>query len=300
MAAEVQQAIPLGRPIARTHIYILDSQLRRVPPGMIGEICIAGAALARGYVTCPDLTAERFVPNPYGLIPGERLYRTGDLGRFDARGTILFAGRTDQQIKIRGRRIEIGEIEAALQRHPAIRQSVVRTLKESRGELATHLAAYVVREDETLSADGLRSFLQRTLPAFMVPTYFVFLAELPLTPSGKVDRLALPRPSMEVPDSDSARTPLTAIEATIAAIWSRLLRRDRIGAEENFFDAGGHSLQLVQVAGELRRAFGQQVEMLDLLTNPTIRSLASLFVIHDSAAPVTEGRGRVFDQQVIV
>ncbi|HEY4575664.1 MAG TPA: amino acid adenylation domain-containing protein, partial [Thermoanaerobaculia bacterium] len=251
----------LGRPIDGLRVHLLDRSLRPVPPGVAGELWVGGPSLARGYLGDPARTAERFLPDPWGM--GERLYRTGDLCRFRPDGEIEFLGRVDHQVKIRGQRIEPGEVEAALLALPGVREAVV-VARDGQ------LVAYVVGETEV---EDMRSALRERLPGAMVPAVFVSLAALPLTPNGKVDRKALPAPapaSRELPSEEGR----SALEEAVAGIWREVLGLERVGVEENFFDLGGHSLLLARVRALLRDRLGREVSLLDLLTHTTVRALA--------------------------
>jgi len=262
----VDEGLTIGRPIANVEVYLLDRDLRPVPLGVPGEVCLAGSGLARGYLNLPALTAERFVPCP----GGERLYRTGDLARRLPDGRIDFLGRIDHQVKVRGFRIEPGEVEAALRRHPAVEEAVV----VPRGEGAERaLAAWVVASG-AVSPDELRAFLRETLPAYLVPASVALLDRLPLTPNGKVDRRALARRAPEVrPDAASA-PPRTELERTLAAAWAELLGLERVGLDESFFDLGGHSLLLARLQGVLHERLGREVPLLALFEHPTVGALA--------------------------
>ena len=187
-------SVSIGRPLANTQLYVLDGQLRPVPVGVLGELYIGGDGLARGYLGQAELTAEKFVPHPFATVGGERLYRTGDLARYLGTGALEYAGRVDQQVKVRGYRIEVGEIEVALNAHEAVREAVVVARAEADGE--KRLVAYVVAEPEGVESRELQQHLSRRLPAYMVPSAFVMLEQLPLTPNGKVDRRALPAPEL--------------------------------------------------------------------------------------------------------
>src|SRR5206468_1153646 len=213
----------IGRPVASRRVHLLDASLRPVPIGVPGEICIGGAGLARGYLGRADLTAERFVPDPFGDRPGDRLYRSGDLARWLEDGDLEYLGRLDDQVKIRGFRIEPVEIESALQRHPAVGETVVLARQDGGGEL--RLVAYVVpRAGREASPGLLRAFLKETLPDHMVPSAIVVLAALPLTPNGKIDRQSLPAPESGSVDPDTARVPpRTPIERELARLWGGLL-----------------------------------------------------------------------------
>lgn len=267
-------SVPLGRPLADTQVYLLDGGLRPVPTWAAGELYVGGAGLARGYLGRPDSTADRFIPNPYGG-PGERLYRTGDLARWLPDGGIEFLGRADGQVKIRGFRIETGEIEALLRHHPQVREAVTLARRDDGGEL--RLVAYVVPDrQQAPSPEELRRHLAERLPEAMVPAAFVMLKALPLTPNGKVDRGALPAPGSVRPElAASYAPPRTEMERAVAAIWQEVLRLERVGIHDNFFDLGGHSLLLVQVSVRLRQAFQREIPMVDLFQRTTISSLVS-------------------------
>lgn len=257
--------ITIGRPLANTHFYIVDQNLQPLPVGVPGELCIGGDGLSRGYLHRPELTAEKFIPNPFSEKPGARLYRTGDLVRYRPDGNLEFLGRIDDQVKIRGFRIELKEIEAVLRQHPAVRDTVVLLREEVRGD--KRLVAYIVlQEDTTSPINELRNFLQQKLPAYMLPSSFVFLDALPLTPTGKVDRRALPAPhhleSALEPDFVAPRTPM---EIQIAEIWQKVLGVDRIGVYDNFFDLGGHSLLSMQVVARLEKQVGIRINPQEMI-----------------------------------
>ncbi|HVR99873.1 MAG TPA: amino acid adenylation domain-containing protein, partial [Thermoanaerobaculia bacterium] len=255
-------AVPtLGRPLDGLRVYLLDRSLQPVPPGVAGELFVGGPALARGYLGDPGRTAERFLPDPWGT--GERLYRSGDLCRLTPEGEIEFLGRADHQVKIRGQRIEPGEIEATLLEMPGVREAVVM-VREQR------LVAYVVGDADV---DALRRSLRERLPAAMVPSAFVTLEAMPLTPNSKVDRKALPAPA-RVSSTPLPEEGRSALEEALAGIWCEVLEVPRVGVEENFFDLGGHSLLLTRVQALLRDRLDREVSLLDLLTHTTVRSLA--------------------------
>ncbi|MGH9361753.1 MAG: non-ribosomal peptide synthetase, partial [Thermoanaerobaculia bacterium] len=265
--------VPIGRPIPGARLHVLDAGLRPVGIGVTGEIYIGGGALARGYLGRPDLTAERFVPDPFGG-PGGRLYRTGDLGRWLPDGQLLCLGRVDQQVKLRGFRIELLEIEAALREHPAVGQAVVALREDAPGD--RRLIAYVVPRGESgpPAAAELVAFLAGKLPAYMLPAAFVALESLPLTPNGKVDRRALPGPAA-LRWGAGAPAPRTIVEELIAGIWSEVLRRDGVGVHDSFFELGGHSLLATQVIARLRGAMGIELPLRRLFTAPTVALLAA-------------------------
>ena len=260
-------SIPIGTPVANTCLYVLDDLLRPVPIGVTGELYIGGIQVGAGYLNRPELTAERFIPNPFG---SGRLYKTGDLVRYLADGNLEYLGRSDQQVKIRGFRIELGEIESVLHDHPAVRECVVLAREDSPGDL--RLVAYVVT-----SATGaeLRSHLQKHLPEYMVPSIFVQIDTLPLTPSGKVDRKALPVPDRSVLVQERlAVAPRSMTEVNLAHIWQAVLGVPQISIHDNFFELGGHSLLAIRVMAQVQQHFGQHLPLASLFENPTIAQLA--------------------------
>jgi amino acid adenylation domain-containing protein len=265
--------IPIGRPVANTHIYILDRHMNPVPVGVAGEICVSAFHLARGYVNRPDLTGERFLPDPFHPESGRRLYRTGDLGRFRANGDIEFVGRTDQQVKINGFRIDLPEVEKALTSHIGVSGAVtaVREIGNSQ-----RLVAYVVAKPVgTPSASQLRRYLQDRLAEHMLPARFVFLSHLPTLNNGKIDRSALPSPEPVRPQLETNyEPPRTPMEAAIAQIWSDLLGLDPIGIHDHFRDLGGDSMSAAQVAVRVCERFGSGITAEAILDRPTIAALA--------------------------
>ncbi len=269
MADQHKGSIPIGHPIQNTQIYVLDANLRLLPVGVRGEICIGGEGLARGYLNLPDLSAQKFVSHPFA---SGRLYRTGDSGRLLGDGRIEFLGRQDQQVKVRGFRIELGEIESVLEHHPQVRQAVV--VREQMEE--PFLVAYVVpvQANPSLNQD-LRIYLQQRVPEYMVPAVFFQLESLPLTPNGKVNRRALPDPaSLKSHPAAVLNHPQTEGEALIIRIWQQLLPAHEIGIHDNFFDVGGTSLLAVQVCNKLSQALHQTVTLVELFQYPTIHTLA--------------------------
>ncbi|WP_093191631.1 non-ribosomal peptide synthetase [Pseudovibrio sp. Tun.PSC04-5.I4] len=262
-------SVPIGHPIWNTQLYVLDGGLEPVPVGVSGELYIGGVGLARGYLGRPDLTAERFVPDPFGSAGG-RLYRTGDRVCRRADGALEFLGRYDHQVKLRGYRIETGEIEAALTSHPSVGQAAVLLRADGPGE--GRLVAYVVGD---ASAGDLRAHLQQTLPDYMVPAAFVTLSALPLTPNGKLDRKALPEPD----DSGLVRkayiAPRTPVEEMLTSIWAEVLGVTQVGVEDNFFDLGGHSLLAMQVMARVGQAFAVEIPLKALFEAPCVKDLAA-------------------------
>ena len=260
---------PIGTPIPGTRVYVLDAALEPVPVGVAGELYIAGAGLARGYLNRPGLTAERFVADPHGA-PGSRMYRTGDLARWRSDGALDFLGRADQQIKLRGFRVEPGEIEAALAAQPGVAQAAVVARDDRPG--GAYLVAYLVAgTGESLDPAQLRRALAEQLPSHMIPSAFVVLEALPLTPNGKLDRRALPAP--EGGGANLAEPPQGPVEPAIAAIWTDLLHLEHVGRHDNFFELGGHSLLVIALVNRLRQQ-GWQTDMRSVFTNPTLAKLA--------------------------
>jgi amino acid adenylation domain-containing protein len=272
------EARPLiGRPLSNTEAYLLDASLQPVPLGACGEVFLGGDGVAMGYWRRPDLTAERFLPDPLGSRPGGRLYRTGDLARHRQDGSVDYLGRSDHQVKVRGVRMELGEIEEALRAHPAVAQTVAAVRDDAPGgrQLIAYLVPVAGGPAGGPSASELRRFLAERLPEAMIPSAFVPLAALPLNRNGKVDRKALPAPDTGRLRLDSAYAPpRTPDEKTLAAIWQDVLGHDRIGVNDNFFELGGSSLLLVEIEARLREAFHREIPIVEMFRHPTIRSLA--------------------------
>ncbi|WP_165777664.1 non-ribosomal peptide synthetase [Amycolatopsis antarctica] len=265
------EASPIGVPIPDLRVHVIDRWGSPVPVGIPGELHVGGAGVARGYLGRPGLTAERFVPDPFGGLPGARLYRTGDLGRFRADGQLEYLGRNDEQVKIRGFRIELGEVEAELGRHPEVHAAAVRA--QANAGSAARLAGYVVA-GAGVTTGVLREYLARRLPEYMVPAVFVFLDELPMTVNGKVDRRRLPEPESVRPELAQAyQAPATSVEERLAAVWGEVLDVDRVGVCDSFFDLGGDSIRSLQVLG-LAKERGLEFTLQDLFRTPTIRELA--------------------------
>jgi amino acid adenylation domain-containing protein/non-ribosomal peptide synthase protein (TIGR01720 family) len=263
----------IGRPIANTQVYLLDPQLTPVPVGVPGELYIAGAGLARGYWNRPSLTAEKFLPNPFGTKPGSRLYRTGDLARYRQDGTLEFLGRIDHQIKLRGFRIELGEIEAHLLKHPEIRETVVLAREDRPGE--KRLVAYVVaRQEPAPASETVRRGLSAQLPDYMLPSVFVWLPALPLTPNGKIDRRALPAPDGDEQREQGYVPPRTPAEGILARIWAQVLGVERVGVQDNFFELGGDSIMGLQIIARAKHA-GVVLTPRQLFQHQTITELAA-------------------------
>ena len=272
--ARLGAAVPVGRPISETRVFLLDGGLRPVPVGVVAELYIGGEGVARGYLNRPDWTAERFVPDPSGREPGGRLYRTGDRARYRPTGEIEFLGRIDRQVKVRGFRIEPGEIEAVLRSHAGISEAVVVVREDVPGD--RRLVAYVVprRPGEVPGGAELRALLASRLPEPMLPAAIVVLAELPLTPNGKVDRRALPSPEPERGLEPAAPCFRTLTEELLAAIWSEVLGVERIGGRDDFFELGGHSLLATQVVSRIRESFRVELPLRALFEAPTVVELA--------------------------
>ena len=296
--------VPIGRPIANAQIYILDEAGQPVPIGVAGEIHIGGEGVARGYLNRPELTEEKFIPDPFSAREGARMYRTGDLGKWRADGAIEFMGRNDFQVKIRGLRIELGEIEARLTELPQVREAVVLAREDHPGD--KRLVAYWTAQGDAMAAgashaeaasgsgvmpgeamteadafqaepsvDDLREHLNQTLPGYMVPSAFVKLEAMPLTPNGKVDRKALPAPDVDAFAARSYEAPQGETEEALAAIWQELLGVARVGRHDNFFDLGGHSLLVTQLATRIRERFQVDMSFLDLFDSPSLDGMAA-------------------------
>lgn len=271
----LSSSVPIGRPIPNIEVYLMDYGLQPVPTKVVGELHIGGKAVARGYLNRPDLTAERFIPNPFSLEPGSRLFKTGDLARYLPDGNIEFLGRIDHQIKIRGFRVEIGEIESVLGNHPSVCNVVVVAREDARG--MKQLVAYVVPHiQQQITIDELQSYMKMRLPGFMMPSAFVLLDKLPLTHNGKLDRRALPAPEQsDLQAGQTVAPPCSPIEKTLAEIWGQVLRIENVGIHNNFFELGGHSLLVTQVASRIREAFRVDMPIITLFEKPTIAALAA-------------------------
>ncbi len=284
---QVTNSIPIGKPIANTQVYILDKYLQPVPIGVPGELCIGGDGLARGYLNRPELTEEKFIPNPFSNskftrqnLKSDRLYKTGDLARYLPNGNIEFLGRIDNQVKIRSFRIELGEIEFILSQHPQVREAVVIDREDQPGNKS--LVAYLVPKQEAVSLSKLRQFLAQKLPDYMLPSAFVELEAMPLTPNGKVDRRALPPPVQAFPKLESEFvSPRNLIQEMLARIWAEVLSFEsfnfgpsQLNIYDNFFDLGGHSLVAVRLISRVREVFQLALPLRQLFESPTIAELA--------------------------
>ncbi|MFS0553782.1 amino acid adenylation domain-containing protein [Brevibacillus sp. 179-C9.3 HS] len=267
--SDIPELPPIGKPISNTGIYILDEELQLKPAGIVGELYISGANVGRGYLHNPELTAEKFLENPYQ--PGERMYRTGDLARWLPDGNIEFLGRIDHQVKIRGHRIELGEIESQLLNHSSIKEAVVIDRTDETG--GKYLCAYVVLQAE-ISNEELRAYLSRTLPEYMIPSFFVNLERIPVTPNGKTDRRALPIPDGNAFTGTAYLAPTTELEQKMAAIWENVLGVSRVGIQDNFFTLGGHSLKAIQLISHMQKECKTDVPLRVLFERPTIQAIA--------------------------
>jgi acyl carrier protein len=287
----VWQPLPnIGRPISNARIYILSESRKPVPSGVTGEIYIGGPCVARGYVKRPELSAERFVEDPFSNRPGARMYRTGDLGRHTAEGEIDFQGRSDHQVKVRGYRIELGEIEAQLERYEHVGKAVVVACEIAEGE--KRLAAYLVpRDDAQVDVDDLRRRLTETLPEYMVPGAFTVLQRLPVTPTGKLDRRALPPPSFVADGGRPREAPQGKIEEALAEIWREVLHAKEVDRRDNFFQIGGHSLLSMKLIVRVADRMKLRLPVSAVFQRPTIPQMAQLIeelLARSAAQPVTE------------
>ncbi|MGC1781774.1 MAG: amino acid adenylation domain-containing protein [Acidobacteriaceae bacterium] len=280
--------IPIGRPMQNTSFYVFDAFQQPVPQGVAGELCIGGEGVARGYLNLPDLTAERFITSSFLSGPAARLYRTGDLVRYRRDGTLDFLGRMDHQVKLRGFRIELGEVEGALRNCIGV-SDVVTVLREDDGD--KRLVAYLaIAEDGKPSAPDLRNHLRTMLPEYMIPTEFVMLQELPRLPNGKLNRAALPAPDHSAADNKQAfSAPATTLQEKVAAAFRNALHIERVGLDDNFFDMGAHSLQIVKVHGELKQSIDANIPLISFFQYPTIRALTAFIEQHSHAEPLSVG-----------
>jgi acyl carrier protein len=277
-------SIPIGRPLSNTRIYILDEDLSPVPVGTTGDLYTAGDGLARGYLNNLEATAEKFLPDPFSPEAEQRMYRTGDLGRWTADADIEFLGRADNQVKILGHRIEPGEIETVLTMHQGVKHVAVVSHTDENG--TKRLVAYYASSTEPGPSEReLRQFLQRKLPPYMVPSLFVPLAALPLSTNGKVDRAALPSPKFESRGEPFSEASASELDRTLVELWRRILRVERVGLDDNFFDIGGDSLLLVAVHSNLQKMLQMEIAVTDLFEFTTIRTLGRHLSEKNPAAP---------------
>jgi natural product biosynthesis luciferase-like monooxygenase protein len=288
--ADGELNVPIGRPIANTSLYITDDKRRPLPAGVAGELFIGGLGVARGYFQRPELTAERFVTDPFSLLPGARMYRTGDRARWRKDGVMEFLGRADFQVKVRGYRIEPGEIEALVRQMPGVNECVVMLREDRPGD--QRLVAYVVPAPRTkVDPAGIRDALRARLPEYMVPAHVLAIAELPLTPNRKIDRKALPAPDHGPAPAQESAKPESEIDKQIAEVWQEMLGREGVGVDDNFFDLGGHSLLVVRVHRKLQEVLGRSLALTDLYRFPTIRALSS-YLTAGSAGDSRKGSER--------
>jgi amino acid adenylation domain-containing protein len=275
-------AVPIGRPISNTRIYVLLSDMQPAPIGVTGVLFVGGAGLARGYMGRPDSTAEKFMPDPFGNISGGRLYVTGDLGKHRVDGNLEFQGRIDEQVKIRGYRVELGEIEAILEEHPEVSRAAVIVGGGPHSNAARLIGYVAPKPNLQLAPADLKSFLRQRLPEYMVPSTFISLESMPLTHSGKLDKRALPAPDGRRPDMASSYVrPRNEVEQSLADIWQQVLSLDRVGVNDNFFDLGGHSLLATQVNSRVKRIFNINLPLRHVFDFPVLEDLAR--VIEDAA-----------------
>ncbi|HEX8088681.1 MAG TPA: amino acid adenylation domain-containing protein, partial [Blastocatellia bacterium] len=265
---------PIGRPIANAQVHLLDVNLNPVPRGVPGELHIGGTVLARGYLNRPDMTADKFIPNPFSHEPGARLYKTGDLARYLSDGNIEFLGRIDHQVKVRGHRIELGEVEATMGQHPSVKEAVVIALEDTPG--LKRLIAYVVSNQPEFSVSEMRSYLREKLPEYMIPSAFVIMDKLPLSPNRKVDRKALPAPGFNSGEAvETYAPPRDSLEEVLAKIWAEVLKLERVGIHSNFFALGGHSLLAGQIVWKIRGELDTLIPISTLFQYPTVADLAA-------------------------
>ncbi|HJT64970.1 MAG TPA: amino acid adenylation domain-containing protein [Pyrinomonadaceae bacterium] len=270
------QSVSIGRPVANKRVYLLDQHLQPVPTGVPGHLHVGGVGLTRGYLNQPQLSAEKLIPDLFATEPGAQLYRTGDLARYLPDGRIEFLGRLDQQVKVRGFRIELEEIEAALASHEAVQSAVVLALERTKGR--KELVAYVIADKTRKpTVSELRAHLKQRLPDYMTPSYFVLLDEWPLTPNGKLDRLALPPPADIRSQGETVYlAPRNEVEKIVAQVWQDVLQLDQVGVHDNFFDLGGHSLLMLRIQGKVRTLFNRDMSIVEMFRYPTVSSLAEI------------------------
>jgi acyl-coenzyme A synthetase/AMP-(fatty) acid ligase/acyl carrier protein len=265
----------IGKPLSNVEVYVLDEQLNPAGIGMAGELYHGGHGLGRGYLNRPELTAERYIPHPFSHEPGARLYRTGDLVKYQSDGNLTFLGRCDHQVKLRGHRLELGEIQSLLMTHPAVSDAVV-WLHEGTEKM---LVAYAVVEEDSTYPNELREYLRDRLPDYMVPASIMELDHLPLTRNGKLDRARLPAPAFDF-QQEAFVAPRTPTEESLAQIWSEVLNVERVGVNDNFFELGGHSLLATQVFSRMQDVFGIELPLRALFEAPTVAQLAEKIDAH--------------------
>jgi acyl-CoA synthetase (AMP-forming)/AMP-acid ligase II/acyl carrier protein len=270
---DVNDIVPIGKPIGNTQLYILDQRLMPVPIGAPGELYIGGDCLARGYLNQPELTAEKFIADPFSSEPARKLYKTGDLVRYLPGGEIVFMGRLDNQVKLRGFRIELGEIENAIRQYHGIQQVFIMVRDDRPGD--KRLVAYIIPASGTiLEVDKLRSFLREKIPAHLIPSAFVMIDTFPLTVNGKIDWKALPAPDQGTLGDRELVAPRNTAEQILCQIWMSVLGRDRLSVEDNFFDIGGNSLLAIQVMARIRKEFEIVVPVTKIFEYPSLSDLA--------------------------
>lgn len=275
------RSIYIGTPIANTRLYVLDESMNRVPFGIYGELYIGGESLAYGYLNQAELNAEKFIPDPFSAVPGQRMFKTGDRVRYVGEGNLEFRGRNDYQVKIRGFRVELGEVENILREHPSIKQVVVTAQKETEG--TSQLVAYVVPFEVTEDLNSvLRKFLKTKAPDYMIPSHFIFLTELPVTTSGKIDRRSLPAAQASPAVMQALIAPRTGMEVRLAGIWKEVLHLEKLGVYENFFELGGHSLLATKVISRIRSLFHVELPLRTIFESPTIAGLAAAIVLQQA------------------
>jgi len=280
--------VPIGYPVANTRIYILDPDLQPVPAGCSGELHIGGIQVARGYLNRKELTEKKFIPDPFSKAPGAKLYKTGDLARFLPDGSIEYIGRIDFQVKIRGLRVELGEIENRISEYPGIAQNVVIVFEDTPGNqlLVSYYTENPLLEIDTVK---LRKFLQNILPDYMVPQHFIKLDSIPLSSNGKIDRKALPSPSFERKTNAIYIEPRSKEEIIIADVWKELLMLDKVGIDDSFFDLGGHSLLLIRMLIKLKSHFERELCIIDFFRYPSIRKLGEYLInIENESSALTK------------
>lgn len=282
--------ITIGRPIANTQVYILDANKQPVPPGIAGDLYIGGDGVVRGYFNRPELTEERFIPNPFSNVETSRIYWTGDMARYRDDGCIEFLGRSDFQVKIRGYRIELGEIETKIGNYDGVQENVLLLREDNPGD--QRLVSYIMTNDKNFDTSELKSFLRQQLPEYMVPSDIVILDSFPQTPNGKIDRKALPSPQETKQSTIEYVAPEDELEKNIAALWQKTLQLEKIGVNDNFFDLGGHSLLIVKLHSQLKNLINQPIALTDLYGYPTIKSLTQFLKSGGSTTSLKKSNDR--------